>query len=134
MHRLTTDIAREEALKKDAARAIAQLDEERATIGQRLEDAETHSARIAAELSKTETVSRDAQAALAELLARQAAMRAERRVAEAAFEAAKSQLARTEQERLRLAEQQSALGDGGEQQNASRCRRSEGEVGSASSC
>jgi len=49
-------------------------------------------------------VSRDAEAALAELLARQAAMRAERRVAEAALEAAQAQLARTEQERGRLAE------------------------------
>ena len=115
---LTNDIAREEALKEDAARAIAQLDEERAVIGQRLEDSETHSARIAAELSKAEIISREAQAALAELLARQAAMRAERRVAEAAFEAAQSQLARTQQEQQRLADQQSALGDGGEQLSA----------------
>ena len=92
---LADDIAREEALKGDAAQAIAQLDAERTTIAQRLDDAEAHSARIAAELSVAETSSREAEAALAELLARQAAMRAERRVAEAALEAARAQLERT---------------------------------------
>jgi chromosome segregation protein len=115
---LTSDIAREEALKSDAARAIAQLDEERAALTKRLDDAETHSARIAAELTEAEAASREAETALAELLARQAAMRAERRVAEAALEAAKSQLARTEQERQRLAEQLQALNDGGAQVRA----------------
>jgi chromosome segregation protein len=115
---LTGDIAREEALKSDAARAIAQLEEERAAISQRLEDAETHSARIATELSKVEAASREAETALAEILARQAAMRAECRVAEAALEAAQAQLARTEHERQRLAEQLQALGDGSEQERA----------------
>ncbi len=112
---LTADIAREQALKVDAARAIAALDEERSAIGARLEDLESHSARLAAELSAAEAVSREAEAALAELLARQAAMRAERRVAEAALDAATAQQSRTEQERGRLAEQLRALGDGSEQ-------------------
>jgi chromosome segregation protein len=112
---LAADIQREEALKGDAARAIAQLDEERAAIARRLEDAEAHSARIATELSAAEATSREAEAALAELLARQAAMRAERRVAEAALEAARAQLGRTEQERQKLADQLCALGDGSEQ-------------------
>jgi chromosome segregation protein len=112
---LKDDIAREEALKGDAERAIAQLAEERAAISRRLEDAEAHSARIATELSTAEAVSREAEAALAELLARQAAMRAERRVAEAALEAARAQLGRTEQERARLGEQVVALGDGSDQ-------------------
>ena len=112
---LTTDMTREESLKSDAAQAIAQLEEERTAIGRRLEDDETHSARIATELSKSEAVSREAEAALAELLARQAAMRAERRVAEAALEAARAQLGRTEQERRRLAEQLESLGDGSAQ-------------------
>jgi chromosome segregation protein len=112
---LAADIQREEALKGDAARAISTLEEERAAITRRLEDAEAHSARIATELSATEAASREAEAALAELLARQAAMRAERRVAEAALEATRAQLGRTEQERQRLAEQLHALGDGSEQ-------------------
>jgi chromosome segregation protein len=115
---LTGDIAREEALKGDATRAIAQLDEERAAIEQRLSDAEMHSARISSELSGAEAASREAEAALAELLARQAAMRAERRVAEAALEAAEAQLARTEQEQAKLGEQLAALGDGSEQNRA----------------
>jgi len=115
---LAADISREEALKGDAASAIEQLEEERAAIAQRLEDSEGHSARIATELTSAESASREAEAALAELLARQAAMRAERRVAEAALEAARSQLGRTEQERQKLADQLQALGDGSEQVRA----------------
>ena len=115
---LLADMQREEALKGDAARAIANLDAERAAIAARLEDAETHSARIATELSAAEAISREAEAALAEVLARQAAMRAERRVAEAALEAARTQLARTAQEQHKLAEQMRALGDGSEHRRA----------------
>src|SRR5438270_6680718 len=115
---LAADIQREDALRGDAARAIANLEAERAAIGRRLEDSEAHSARLASELSGAEAASREAEAALAELLARQAAMRAERRVAEAALEAAKAQLARTEQERQKLGEQVQALGDGTEQARA----------------
>jgi chromosome segregation protein len=115
---LLADMQREEALKGDAARAIANLDAERAAIAARLEDAETHSARIATELSAAEAISREAEAALAEVLARQAAMRAERRVAEAALEAARAQLARTAQEQHKLAEQMRALGDGSEHRRA----------------
>ena len=115
---LKGDIAREESLKGDAARAIAQLEDERATLSRRLDDAEAHSARIATELSHAETGSREAEAALAEILARQAAMRAERRVADAALEAARAQSGRTELERGRLAEQLAALGDGSDQVQA----------------
>jgi chromosome segregation protein len=115
---LAADIQREGALKGDAARAIGQLEQERDTIARRLEDSESHSARIATELSAAEAKSREAEAALAELLARQAAMRAERRVAEAALEAARAQLGRTEQERQRLANQLDALGDGSEPKRA----------------
>ena len=115
---LSSDIQREEALKGDAARAIAQLDEERAAIARRLEDSETHAARIAIDLSAAESASREAEATLAELLARQAAMRAERRVAEAALEAARAQLGRTEQERQKLADQLRSLGDGSDHASA----------------
>jgi chromosome segregation protein len=112
---LETDIAREQALQGDAATAIAQLEQERSAIGQRLDDAEAQGGRIATELSSAETVSREAEAALADLLARQAAMRAERRVAEAALEAAQAQVARTQQEDCKLAQHIAALGDGSEQ-------------------
>ncbi|MFL6830588.1 MAG: chromosome segregation protein SMC [Sphingomicrobium sp.] len=109
---LSNDMAREEALKGDAVRALGQLESERTAIEQRLRDAEAHLARIATELTGAESASREAEAALADLLARQAAMRAERRVAEAALEASEAQLARIEQERRRLTEQLDALGDG----------------------
>jgi chromosome segregation protein len=112
---LTADLGREEALKRDAEHAIAQLEEERSAIARRLEDSEAHSARLASELSAAEAVSREAETMLAELLARQAAMRAERRVAEAALDAARAQLDRTETERQKLDDQLQALGDGGEQ-------------------
>jgi len=115
---LGADLTREEALKGDASQAIEQLEQERCAIEQRLDDSESHAARLGQELTAAETASREAEAALAELLARQAAMRAERRVAEAALEAARSQLARTDNERSRLAEQLSALGDGSEQSQA----------------
>ena len=115
---LAADIAREQALQGDAAAAIAQLEEERSAIGQRLDDAEAQGGRIAAELSDAETTSREAEATLADLLARQAAMRAERRVAEAALEAAQAQLGRTQQEGDKLAQHIAALGDGSEQSKA----------------
>ncbi len=115
---LKADLAREDALKGDATRAIEQLEEERSAIEMRLDDAEGQAARITSDLTVAETRSREAEAALAELLARQAAMRAERRVAEAALDAAGAQLARTEQERARLAEQLASIGDGSEQAEA----------------
>ena len=115
---LKGDIAREEALKADAASAITGLENERNEISTRLNDAEAIAARIATELTAAEARSRDAEAALADLLARQAAMRAERRVAEAALDAARAQLVRTEQEQAKLADQLAALGDGSEQERA----------------
>ena len=109
---LAADIAREEALQGDAARAIAQLDEERGLIEQRLVDVEAIAASIGTQLGTAEAASREAEAALAELLARQAAMRAERRVGEAALEAARAQAGRAVHERQRLAAQIEELGDG----------------------
>ncbi|MEO8175650.1 MAG: chromosome segregation protein, partial [Sphingomicrobium sp.] len=115
---LAADIAREEELQGDAARAIAQLDEERGLIEQRLVDAEAIATRISTDLGQAEAKSREAEAALAELLARQAAMRAERRVGEAALEAAQAQVARTDYERQRLVDQLDELGDGSDQAEA----------------
>ncbi|QNM83841.1 chromosome segregation protein SMC [Sphingomonas sabuli] len=107
-----TDIGREEALREDASRAIGQLDEERATIDRRLAGGEGEATRLAKELAELEDTSRQAEAGLADLLARQAAMRAERRVAEAAVEAARAHASRTETERDRLKQQLAALADG----------------------
>ena len=114
----SADIGREEALKEDAERAIAQLEEERSAIDRRLSDGENESARLARELGEVEAQSREAEAALADLLARQAAMRAERRVAEAAVEAASAQAARIEGERDKLKQQLDALADGSDDARA----------------
>ncbi|MEO7277643.1 MAG: chromosome segregation protein SMC, partial [Sphingomicrobium sp.] len=112
---LAGDIAREQALQNDACAALAQLEQERTSVEQRLADGESRSGRIAAALGAAESVSRDSESALAELLARQAAMRAERRVADAALEASNAQLERIEVERQRLEAQLAALGDGSAQ-------------------
>ena len=109
---LSAETAREVALKADAAKAIETLDQERRAIEERLADAETIAARIAAELTAAETISREAEAALAAVLAREAAMRAERRVADAALEAAKAQAARVSAESDRLGQQLAAISDG----------------------
>jgi chromosome segregation protein len=106
------DIGREEALKDDAARAIAQLEEERTAIDSRLSDGEGETSRLARELGELEASSRDAEAALADLLARHAAMRAERRVAQAALESASAHASRVQGERDKLGQQLQALGDG----------------------
>ena len=125
---LASDLAREEALTRDASNAIEQLEQERLEIEQRLADGEGLAARIASELTSCELRSREAETALAELLARQAAMRAERRVADAALEAAGAQLARTELERARLADQLANIGDGSEQIEARRSAEERAEV------
>ncbi|MFL6735366.1 MAG: chromosome segregation SMC family protein [Sphingomicrobium sp.] len=115
---LASDVEREEALKRDAVAATEQLTREQADIDARLQAAESEAVRISTELTASETASRDAEAQLADLLARQAAMRAERRVAEAAVEAARVQLARTRQEEERLRQQRDSLPDGAEIQRA----------------
>ncbi len=115
---LSAETAREVALKADAARAVETLEQERRAIEERLADAETIAARIASELTAAEAVSRDAEAALAGVLAREAAMRAERRVAEAAVEAAQAQAARVTAENDRLTQQLASIGEGNEQRTA----------------
>jgi chromosome segregation protein len=115
---LSAETAREVALKADAARAVEALDRERQEIDARLADAETIAARIAGELTQAEAASREAEAALAALLAKEAAMRAERRVAEAALDAARNQAARIGSEESRLAEQLAAMGDGSSEREA----------------
>jgi chromosome segregation protein len=111
---LKAETAREEALREDAAKAIAALDTERQQIATRLADGEAQAGRIAADLTAAEAVSRQAEADLAGLLAREAAMRAERRVAEAALEAARAQTGRVEADAAKLARQLEELGDGAE--------------------
>ena len=107
-----SETAREEALRDDAARAIAALDGERAAIEARLGDGEAQATRLATELNEAEQSSRTAEAELAGLLASEAAMRAERRVAEAALDAARSQAKRSADDSARIEAQIAALDDG----------------------
>jgi chromosome segregation protein len=109
---LANDIDREESLRQDAEAAVGLLEKEQADIATRLDAAEDEAVRIAGLLNQAEAESREAEAALAETLARQAAMRAERRVGEAAVEAAQAQLNRSRQELARLEQQREALGSG----------------------
>ena len=109
---LRTETAREEALREDAAKAIEALGQERQAIDARLSDGEAQAARIAAELTAAEATSRQTEADLAGLLAREAAMRAERRVAEAALEAARAQAERAQADIARLSRQIEELGEG----------------------
>ncbi len=125
---LSAETAREVALKADAARAVETIDQERSAIDARLADAETVSARIAAELTQAEAASREAEASLAALLAREAAMRAERRVAEAALEAARNQAERIAGEVQRLADQLAAVGDGASERASIEQSRRQGEA------
>jgi chromosome segregation protein len=111
---LASDLEREQALEQDARERIDALEQERAAIKAGLAASEGIAARLGAELSQAEECSRGAEAALADLLTRQAAMHAERRVAEAALEAARAQAERTEAERVRLRAQVEQIGDGSE--------------------
>jgi len=129
---LSAETAREVALKADAAKAVNTLDQERQAIDLRLADAETIAARIAGELTQAEAASREAEAALAALLAREAAMRAERRVAEAALETARSQADRIAGEEQRLAVQLAAMGDGAAERSAIDQARVDGETAARS--
>ncbi len=128
---LASDIEREEALQSDADKAIQDLERERCALEQRLQDGEAVAARIGTALSEAEAKSREAEAALADLLARQAAMRAERRVADAALEAARAQLDRVTQERERLAGQLSALTGADKHQAAARNAAEEAQSAAA---
>jgi chromosome segregation protein len=120
--RLSTQLgverAREQALRDDADAAGLALAREQQDIAARLANGEADAVRVAQALSAAETQARSSEAALAGLLAREAAMRAERSVAEAALNAARSHANRSEEEARRLHGQLAALGDGVSEQKA----------------
>jgi chromosome segregation protein len=107
---LAADRQREEALKADAAAAIARLDEELAAIAARLEDAESRRGTIDVRTVEHEDAARAADTALGQARAVQAGEQAEARVATTALETARTRLARAEGEAARLAEQAAELG------------------------
>ncbi|MEO5578667.1 MAG: chromosome segregation protein SMC [Sphingomicrobium sp.] len=113
-----SETAREEALRDDAARAIAALHAERAVIEARLCDGGSQAARLATDLNHAEQQSRAAEADLADFLAREAAMRAERRVAEAALDSARMQADRAANDAARIDAQIATLCDGADHRQA----------------
>jgi len=113
---LGTERARELALREDADNAGRALQAEQDAIAARLANGETEAVRISATLTAAEAQSRASEAMLAGLLAREAAMKAERSVADAALNAARSHGARIEAEAQRLSAQLASLGDGAAEQ------------------
>ncbi len=128
---LALDRTREEALRADAAAAIARLKEELAAIAARLADAESRRGTIDVRTVEREDEARAAETALGQARAVQAAEQAEARVALAALDAARQKLARTEAEAERIGAQLSGLGgDAGlaETLEAARARRVQAEA------
>src|SRR4051812_36725400 len=108
---LAADRTREEALRQDAADAIARLEEELAAIAARLVQAEASRGTIDVRTVAHEDEARAAESALGQARAVQAAEQAEARVATAALEASRQKQARAESEAARIAEQMAGLGD-----------------------
>jgi chromosome segregation protein len=107
---LAADRSREEALRQDAAAAIARLEDELAAIAGRLADAEAARGTIDVRTVEHEDEARAAESALGQARAVQAAEQAEARVARAALDAVRQKLVRAEAEAQRIAGQMAGLG------------------------
>jgi chromosome segregation protein len=103
---------RETALADDAETATATLAAEIEAIAARLASGEERQTALVLALGRAEEDNRTAEAALADILTREAALRAERQVATAALNAARSHLQRLVQERDALERSLVALGSG----------------------
>lgn len=103
---------REQALSADAETATATLAAEIAAIAARLASGEARQTTLVLALGRAEEDNRTAEAGLADILTREAALRAERQVATAAHNAARSHLQRLAQERDGLERSLAALGSG----------------------
>ncbi|GAA3996499.1 chromosome segregation SMC family protein [Sphingomonas humi] len=101
---------REAALAADAGTATEALVAEMKAIAARLATGEERQTALVLALARAEDTNRAAEAALAGLLTREAALRAERQVAIAALNAARSHLVRLTQERDGLTRSLDALG------------------------
>jgi chromosome segregation protein len=116
LDRLTAQLGeerdREGSLATDAEAATQALTAEMDAIAARLATGEERQSELVLALGRAEEENRAAEAALAALLTREAALRAERQVALAALDAARSHLARLGQERDGLDSSLAALGSG----------------------
>lgn len=109
--RLETDKQREGALARDAADALARLDNEAHALDARIAEATARMPDLDAALTDAERAARDAEVALAQALAAQAAEAAETRVADAALAAARTRAERATREAARVDAEIRALGD-----------------------
>ncbi len=109
--RLETDKEREGALARDAADALARLDNETQALNARIAEATARMPDLDAALADAERAARDAEVALAQALAAQAAEAAETRVADAALAAARTRAERAMREAARVDAEIRALGD-----------------------
>jgi chromosome segregation protein len=108
---LLADREREAALGADAGAALERLEQEGRDIAGRLAAAEASRGTIDIRTVELEDSARAAETELGKARAVQAAEQAEARVAQAALDAARTRLERTEAEARRLFEQMGALGE-----------------------
>jgi chromosome segregation protein len=130
-HTLAADQARENALREDAGRAIARLEEELAAIATRLDEAESRRSTIDIRTVEREDEARASETELGKARAVEAAEQAEARVAQAALDSARQKLVRTEAEAARIEEQLRGLGGNEslvETLEAARIRREQAEA------
>ena len=111
VRRLEEDRGREGALARDAAEALARLDEEVKALDKRIAETTARMPNLDAALADAERAARDAEVALAQALAAQASEAAEARVAEAALAAARTRAERSERDRARIDAELKALPD-----------------------
>ncbi|MFL9840013.1 chromosome segregation protein SMC [Sphingomonas sp. ST-64] len=109
--RLEQDKAREGALARDAADALARLEAEARELEARIAAGAARMPALDTALADAEWAARDAEVALAQALAAQAAEAAETRVAEAALTAARTRTERAERDAARAEAELRALGD-----------------------
>jgi chromosome segregation protein len=109
--RLAEDKGREGALARDAAEALARLDDEARTLDTRITQATARMPALDTALADAERAARDAEVALAQALAAQASEAAEARVAEAALAAARTRVERAQRDQARIESEARALPD-----------------------
>ncbi|MEL6877666.1 MAG: AAA family ATPase, partial [Pseudomonadota bacterium] len=129
--RLEEDRGDANRMTRDAAEALERLTREMGESGNALKRDEELRPALAAKSEDAERASRAAELALAKATADHAGVEAEWRVAEAAIEQAEARVARLENERNRLQQQQTELTSGGDPEEQVAAARDEAERATA---
>lgn len=109
--RIADDREREDELARDAADSIAALDSETKALATEISELDSKRPQLAERAQILAGGLRDAEIALAQARAEQASEAADRRIAQAAFEAAKARAVKAEAERAAVHDMLAALGD-----------------------